>query len=65
METARGAEVSVANLDDQAALARAMSGAKGAYVLLPPDPITTDFFGSRAKMIDVIAGAASSAGLPA
>jgi uncharacterized protein YbjT (DUF2867 family) len=60
----RGAEVAVANLDDQAALGRALSGVQGAYVLLPPDPITTDFFGSRAKMIDAIGRASSSAGLP-
>ena len=60
----RGAEIAVANLDDEAAVARALNGAKGAYVLLPPDPITTDFFGSRAKMIDAIGRAAASAGLP-
>jgi uncharacterized protein YbjT (DUF2867 family) len=60
----RGAEVAVANLDDEAALARALNGAKGAYVLLPPDPITTDFFGSRTKMSDAIGRAAASAGLP-
>lgn len=33
---ARGAEVSVASLDDSAALARAFEGAAGAFVLLPP-----------------------------
>jgi uncharacterized protein YbjT (DUF2867 family) len=60
----RGAEIAVANLDDEAAVARALNGAKGAYVLLPPDPITTDFFGSRAKVIDAIGRAAASAGLP-
>lgn len=33
---ARGAEVVVASLDDGAALTRALSGAAGAYLLLPP-----------------------------
>ncbi len=60
----RGAAVAVASLDDEAAVARALSGAKGAYVLLPPDATTTDFFGSRAKMIDAIGRAAVKAGLP-
>jgi uncharacterized protein YbjT (DUF2867 family) len=43
---ARGAEVAVASLEDEPALARALAGATGAYLLSPqdpasPDPITT------------------------
>jgi uncharacterized protein YbjT (DUF2867 family) len=60
----RGAEVAVASVDDEAALTRALSGVKGAYVLLPPDAVTTDFFGSRARMADAIGRAAVKAGLP-
>jgi uncharacterized protein YbjT (DUF2867 family) len=60
---ARGAEVSVASLDDEAGLARALSGAKGAYVLLPPDATTTDFLGSRARVADAVGRAAVNAGL--
>jgi uncharacterized protein YbjT (DUF2867 family) len=60
----RGAEVAVAAVDDEAALTRALSGTKGAYVLLPPDAVTTDFFGSRARIIDAIARAAVNARLP-
>src|SRR5204863_2945378 len=45
----RGVEVAVASVDDEAALTRALSGVSGAYVLLPPDAATTDFFGSRAR----------------
>jgi len=60
----RGAEVAVASVDDEAALTRALTGVQGAYVLLPPDAVTTDFFGSRAKMVDAIARAAVKAGLP-
>ena len=59
----RGAEVAVASVDDEAALARALGGAKGAYVLLPPDATTTDFFGSCAKRIDAIGRAAVKSGL--
>lgn len=54
----------MANLDDDEAMARALSGAKGAYVLLPPDASTTDFFGSRASMIEAVGRAAVNAGLP-
>jgi uncharacterized protein YbjT (DUF2867 family) len=32
----RGAEVAIADIDDQAALTRALTGATGAYLLLPP-----------------------------
>ena len=33
---ARGAEAVIASLDDAAALTRALSGAAGAYLLIPP-----------------------------
>ena len=59
----RGAEVAVASVDDEAALARALGGVKGAYLLLPPDATTTDFFGSRARLIDAIGRAAVKSGL--
>jgi uncharacterized protein YbjT (DUF2867 family) len=61
---ARGADVAVASLDDEAAVTRALGGATGAYVLLPPDAMTTDFFGSRASMVEAIGRAAEKAGLP-
>jgi uncharacterized protein YbjT (DUF2867 family) len=60
----RGAEIAEASLGDEASLARALSGVKGAYVLLPPDAVTVDFFGSCAKMVDAIGRAAANAGLP-
>lgn len=34
---AKGAEVAIASLDDRAALARALTGASGAYLILPPN----------------------------
>lgn len=56
--------MAVASLDDDVALAGALRGTQGAYVLLPPDATATDFFGSRARMIDAIGRAAVRAGLP-
>lgn len=61
---ARGAEVAVGSLDDEAALTRAFAGAKGAYVLLPPDPVATEFLASRARMAEIIGRAVSAAKLP-
>ena len=60
----RGAEVAVADLDDETALTRALQGTKGAYVLLPPIATTTDFLGSRARMIEAMGRAAVNARLP-
>ena len=40
---AKGAEVAVADLGDASALAAALSGAKGAYLLLPPNMASGDF----------------------
>ena len=39
---AKGAEVAVAALDDPDALAAALSGAEGAYLLSPPDTSAAD-----------------------
>src|SRR5262245_19643993 len=58
------ADVAVASVDDEAALTRALRGVKGAYVLLPPDPATNDFFGSRAQIVDAIGRAAVKADVP-
>src|SRR5262245_44416361 len=60
----RGAEVALADLDDDAALTRSLSGATGAYVLLPPDPITTDFMRYGARIADAIGRAAVKVALP-
>src|SRR5580700_3277620 len=47
--TRRGAEVAVAELDDVDALTRALRGAAGAYLLLPPQMASTDARGDNAK----------------
>jgi uncharacterized protein YbjT (DUF2867 family) len=59
---ARGAEVAVASLDDRAALARALAGAKGAYLILPPTQWTeTDIPGGRRRLTDALIGAVTDA----
>jgi uncharacterized protein YbjT (DUF2867 family) len=61
---ARGAEVAVASLADDAALARALAGAKAAYLLSPqdlrdPDPIATGW-----RIADAVARAVERSALP-
>lgn len=61
---ARGAEVAVAPLEDVEVLTRALSGAQGAYLLLPPDPGATEFITSRKRLAETLAQAAERAGVP-
>ena len=59
---AKGAEVAVASLDDRAALAGALTGAQGAYLLLPPFGWgETGLAESRKKLSAAIIGAVSDA----
>lgn len=59
---ARGAEVAVASLDDRPALARALAGATGAYLLLPPPPWTIEGLAAeRARLSTAILGAVADA----
>lgn len=61
---AKGAEVAVADLMDEAALAKALQGADGAYFLLPPDLANEDFIGDSLKRAEAIVAAAKAARLP-
>jgi len=47
----KGCEVAVAELDDPAALARALEGAQGAYLLSPPNYAATDFLADREAFV--------------
>ena len=59
---AKGAEVAVASLDDRAALANALRGATGAYLLIPPNGWTeTDIPAGRKRYADAIVGAVADA----
>jgi len=59
---ARGAEVAVADIADQAALIRALTGATGAYLLLPPPGWTqTGIAADRKTKTEALVGAVRAA----
>jgi uncharacterized protein YbjT (DUF2867 family) len=59
----RGAEVAVADVEDRAALDRALSGAEGAYVLLPPAFGSNQFRVDNDRRAKNIAAAIGAAGV--
>lgn len=61
---ARGAEVAVASLDDAAALANALNGASGAYLLLPPPYTAQDVLGALGATATAIATAVANSDVP-
>jgi uncharacterized protein YbjT (DUF2867 family) len=58
---ARGAEASVADVSDQAALTRAFTGSEGVYVMIPPNATSQDFRSEQRRVAKAIAGALESA----
>lgn len=61
---ARGAEVAIATVDDEAALTKAFEGATGAYLLSPPDMGATDFIAQRRASFETLARAVEKSKLP-
>jgi uncharacterized protein YbjT (DUF2867 family) len=61
---ARGADVRVAGLDDVAALTAALEGAKGAYLLLPPQMSSVDSRSDNARRTDGYVKAIRASGVP-
>ena len=61
---AKGARIAVADLGDEAALARALQGAAGAYLLVPPDYSASDYLADRRRLARSIGRAVSSSGIP-
>jgi uncharacterized protein YbjT (DUF2867 family) len=61
---ARGADVHVAGLDDVAALTAALKGAKGAYLLLPPQMSSVDSRNDNARRTDGYVKAIHASGTP-
>ncbi|MBX3264600.1 MAG: NmrA family NAD(P)-binding protein [Labilithrix sp.] len=62
---ARGAEVRVlASLDDSTALAAALEGAEGAYLLSPPSMGAEDFLAERRVTVDALAAAVERSRVP-
>jgi uncharacterized protein YbjT (DUF2867 family) len=60
----RGAEVAVAQLGDAAAMARALTGAKGAYLLVPPRYDVEDMLAVQRPLIDALAEAVRRSRVP-
>lgn len=61
---ARGAEVAVGRIDHAAELGAALRGARGAYLLSPPDFAAQDQLARRREFTDSIAAAVRAAGVP-
>ncbi|MFI6300048.1 NAD(P)H-binding protein [Nonomuraea sp. NPDC050790] len=59
-----GAEVAVADFGDRAALAQAMRGCRGVFVMLPTDPAAADPDAHHRRLADSIAGAVEDGGVP-
>jgi len=61
----KGCEVAVADLADPAALARALQGARGVYLLSPPNFAATDFLADRQIFVAKLAEGLRKSGVPA
>ncbi len=57
-------EVVIGSLESEAELTRALSGVKGAYILLPPAPDAADVLTSRTALAKILADAIKSAQVP-
>ncbi|WP_030452522.1 NAD(P)H-binding protein [Herbidospora cretacea] len=62
--SAAGARVVVADLGDRAALAEALRGCAGAFLMLPTDPAPADPDAAHRALADAIAGAVADSGVP-
>jgi uncharacterized protein YbjT (DUF2867 family) len=61
---AKGAKVVVADLGDAAALEKALQGAQGVYLLLPPPVPGADYFGDHRRLAATYAQAVRASGVP-
>jgi uncharacterized protein YbjT (DUF2867 family) len=61
--TTQGAELSIADVTDSAALAKAFQGADSAYVLIPSNPTSNDVLGFQERISDAIAEAVGKSGI--
>lgn len=60
---AAGAEIFIGDVTDAATLTRAFQHAESAYVMIPPNPTSTDFRGFQETVSDAIAAAVKDAGV--
>ncbi|HWB78077.1 MAG TPA: NmrA family NAD(P)-binding protein [Nannocystaceae bacterium] len=61
---AKGAEVAVADMADADALTKALTGARGAYLLVPPNMAVADFRAYQREVSDAIVEAVTRAKVP-
>jgi len=61
---AKGAQVATASLEDTQALAKALAGAEGAYLLIPPNYKAEDALGYGFRVGEALAGAVKTNGIP-
>ena len=59
----QGAQPVVADITDAAALARALSGAQAAYLVVPPDMASPDFFAQQRRVTDSFVQAVKKSGV--
>jgi uncharacterized protein YbjT (DUF2867 family) len=62
--TARGAEVVVADLTDSGALAKALAGVDGAYLLVPPNMASPDPRASQGEVVQALGRAVQASEVP-
>jgi uncharacterized protein YbjT (DUF2867 family) len=60
----RGADVSVADLGDASAMTKALAGADGAYLLVPPQYAAEDLIAAQKPVADALAAAVRQSGIP-
>jgi uncharacterized protein YbjT (DUF2867 family) len=61
---AKGAEVAVATYQDRAAMAKALEGAEGVYLLVPPNYTAQSWLEEQRRTMDQAAEAVSASGVP-
>jgi uncharacterized protein YbjT (DUF2867 family) len=59
----KGAEVAVASLDESGGLTRALSGASGAYLLIPPQYTAEDLIAALRRTVEEVARSVRSSGI--
>ena len=59
-----GAEVAVGTFEDQAFLSKALAGAEGAFLLIPPNFAAADFPAYQRKLADTMSAAVKAAAVP-
>jgi uncharacterized protein YbjT (DUF2867 family) len=59
----KGAEAVVGNVSDEAAMTQALSGARAAFLMIPPDAASQDYRAEQERISDAIAAAVKKSGL--